>query len=612
MDAVTTPVKSGTDTATELISRLEPLTSAETMPQGDNIVSPADGPSTASRPEMESTPLTGSSDNSRSSLFSSQSNSSVRSVETPYTPPSAEDARPKGRNLMPCAANSKQNCSERLFRGTRSQNSHENKNEDQRPSTSPHKGKDEESRSCDSVDNSGFFFRNMTHGSPSFDKSTRMNLKRGDVKIENRKWDIHSHSEVPEASDEESNATDSCSEIENISKEEANDTSYKPTGKRPRVFLSTRKTRSSEGNVDGSSTSHPASLSEDAQPHLFDANVATDLTVEPDFVARETDSGAEESGANVATDSTVEPDFEARETNSGAEESDANVATDLTVEPDFEGRETDRDTAAAESEEPSKTSSKPADDAAKAAHIRFEQYEETKSPNDIKIAILNVILQEENKPIIDKEKGFVYMYKLDSSEGHVKIGKSKLGHGLRVKQWANNCKLPFERISDPDDKRFLHYGIVEKLVHTELSNSRKTYQCGTCKKNAKVDHAEWFKVEEPDALEVVERWRGWLVRQQPYGKDGVLRGIWIWKHRKLSEATTDDFKEWPILMWYDWAEYVWYRVDNYLDEELPTMLRSSLFINAVLVFVTRLWCVSNAFLSSIFTIVILAMVLKYS
>ncbi|ELR03920.1 hypothetical protein GMDG_06451 [Pseudogymnoascus destructans 20631-21] len=223
------------------------------------------------------------------------------------------------------------------------------------------------------------------------------------------------------------------------------------------------------------------------------------------------------------------------------------------------------------------------------------------------------------KHILDKEKGFVYMYKLDSSEGNVKIGKSKQKHGLRVKQWANSCKLPFERISDPDDKRFLYYGIVEKLVHTELSNSRKTYECGTCKKNgrkqkedAKADHAEWFKVAEPDALEVVERWRGWLVRHQPYGKDGALRGIWIWKHRKLLEANTDNFKEWPILMWSDWSEYAWYIVDNYLDEELPTMLRSSLFINAVLVFVTRLWCVSNAFLSSIFTIVILAIFFKYS
>ncbi|OBT44560.1 hypothetical protein VE00_04890 [Pseudogymnoascus sp. WSF 3629] len=597
MDTVTTPVKSGTDTATELISGSEHLTSAETIPQGDNIVSPADGPSTQSRPEAISTPSTSSSNTSQSSIFSSQSNGSFSSGGTPSTAPSTEDVWPKGRNLMPCAANSKGNCSKQLFRGTpRSRNSHKNKNGVQRPSTSLHKGMDVEPGSSDSVDNREFLFRNMTHGSPCFDKTSRDTLKRGDVKIENRKREIYPPFDDLEVSDEESNSTASSSEIENIRKEEANDPSFKPKGKRPKISLSTRKTRSSRGNTDGSSTSRPVSLSEDAQPQLFDANLATDPTVEPDFVAQERNSGAGASDADLANGPTVEPGFVARETDSGAEASDANVAIDPTVKPDFGARETDSDAVAAESEEPSKISDKPADDSAKAAHIRFEQYEEIKSPTDIKIAILNVILPEEKKHILDKEGGFVYMYKLDSSEGHVKIGKSKQKHGLRVKQWANSCKLPFERIPDPDDKRFLHYGIVEKLVHTELSNSRKTHECRTCKKNggkkqeeAKADHAEWFEVKEPHALEVIERWRGWLVRQQPYGKDGTLRGIWIWKHRKLSEATTDDFKEWPILMWSDWAEYVWYRVDNYLDEELPTMLRSSLFINAVLVFVTRLW-----------------------
>lgn len=147
---------------------------------------------------------------------------------------------------------------------------------------------------------------------------------------------------------------------------------------------------------------------------------------------------------------------------------------------------------------------------------------------------------------------------------------------------------------------------------------RKVYECGTCKKkgsnppDAKVDHAEWFKVSELVALEVVERWRGWLVRQQPYGKDGALRGIWIWKHGELSEGNTDDLKQWVMLTWHDWSAYAWYKIDSYLDEELPTVLRSSLFINATLIFVTRLWCVSGAFLSSVFTIVILAMFFRYS
>ncbi|OBT70181.1 hypothetical protein VE03_00313 [Pseudogymnoascus sp. 23342-1-I1] len=284
-------------------------------------------------------------------------------------------------------------------------------------------------------------------------------------------------------------------------------------------------------------------------------------------------------------------------------------------------QETNSDTKAADAVVPPVNARKKpgVDTTKKTGSIEFEQYKEIESPVDTKIAILNVILQEDKKHSLDKEKGFVYIYKLGSSEGHVKIGKSKQKHGLRVKQWAQSCKLPFERISDLNDKRFMHYGIVEKLIHTELSKERKMYECETCKRKGRkqledpgVDHTEWFEVTEKHALEVVERWRGWLVRHQPYDKDGALRRIWVWKHGQLSEATTADYKEWVILTWSDWSAYSWYRIDSYLDEEIPTVLRSSLFINGALVFVTRLWCVSGAFVSSVFTMVILAMFLKYS
>ncbi|KFZ09538.1 hypothetical protein V502_08681 [Pseudogymnoascus sp. VKM F-4520 (FW-2644)] len=534
MDVVTTPIKGDTDTATESASRSEPHSSAETIPRGDNV-SPADSPSTpSSRPEINSTPSTGSSNSSSSSIFSSQPNDSSSGVGTPSTPPpSAEDAWPKGRDLMPCAANSKGKDSEQLFwRTLRSKNSYENKNGVQRPSTPRRKGKDVEFGSGESVQNSDFSFRYKADNSPSYEKAIRENLKS-----ENRKREIDSHSEVLEISDEESNSTDSSSEAEDIGKEEAEDASYKPpAGKRTKISPSARKSRSSEVKTDSSSTAHPVSLSEDVHAQLFDANVATDPTVEPDFVAQETND----------------------------------------------------DTEAADIVEPSHTSEKPAVDASKADHIKFEQYKEMKSRSDIKIAILSVILQEDKGQSLEKEKGFVYIYKLDSSKGHVKIGKSRQKHGERVKQWAKSCKLPFQRISDPNDKMFLHYGIVEKLAHAELSDKRKAYKCEICKNKGRI-HDEWFEVTESKALEVIERWRGWLVQQQPYGRDGTLRGIWTWKRDKLSETNTDDLKQWVILTWPDWSAYAWYRIDNYLDEEIPTILRSSLFINAMLIFVTRLW-----------------------
>ncbi|KFY36894.1 hypothetical protein V494_04948 [Pseudogymnoascus sp. VKM F-4513 (FW-928)] len=289
--------------------------------------------------------------------------------------------------------------------------------------------------------------------------------------------------------------------------------------------------------------------------------------------------------------------------------------------PGTAAREANDNTKAAEDvdDPPIKASKKPDTDKTKSAgSLEFEQYEEMKSPTNIKISILNLILPKNKKYSPDKKRGSVYMFKLNSSEGHVKIGMSNQEYGLRVKQWVKQCKLPFEPISDPSDKEFLHYSAVEKLVHAELSNSRKKYGCEFCKrgvssptKNAKMNHGEWFNVTEPVALEAIERWRGWFVRQQPYGKDGTLRGIWIWKHGKLSEADTYDLKTWPILTWYDRLAYAWYRIDNYLDEEVPVLLRLSLVTHETPVIVTYLF-VCGTFISSGCAIVILATFFRYS
>ncbi|KFY81529.1 hypothetical protein V500_11331 [Pseudogymnoascus sp. VKM F-4518 (FW-2643)] len=654
MDGVSTPVKGGTDTATQLISVSELRTPA----REDSHVEPhGHNHSTSSRPEMPSAHSTDSITTNSSSTFSTPFDKNSSPVVTPLTPPPSEDAKPKRQNPMQCEANPKGKDSEQsILNILQSVKSQGNSDAVQRPSTPQPETDVLKFGSGSFVYYSDFKFSCVAP--VGLDSPTPKNVRR-----EVPNTTAEQHSARPAVPEVESNDSNSCSETQDVrlrdlrasKKARRGGSSLSPTRSlsedahqqlvnSPSVIpiaIPTARPPSRDSSPNRSTTPYPKASLETTASLITSPQVEVSASVSDDVVAASHNSPngtsskpkgrskksngtpTKPKGPTPQGESRRSPRFQRNidKTNAGAttgpnvEESyfspnSDEVGASQNLRKGMRGKsgagtlKLDEDEAIIDENQasatsgcgpPIKVSEKPdVDTAKKAGNIEFEQYKEMKSPADIKIAILNVILQENKKHSLDKEKGFVYIYKLGSSEGHVKIGKSKQKHGVRVEQWAKNCKLPFERISDPNDKRFLHYGIVEKLVHTELANMRKVYECGTCKRkgsnppDAKVDHTEWFKVTEPVALEVIERWRGWLVRQQPYGKDGALRGIWIWKHGKLSEGNTDDLKQWVILTWPDWSAYTWYRIDNYLDEELPTILRSSLFINATLIFVTRL------------------------
>ncbi|KFY10189.1 hypothetical protein V491_07784 [Pseudogymnoascus sp. VKM F-3775] len=632
MNGVTTPIKAGTETdkGSALIS--ESHTSTETMPQGDNIFLGGDSSSTPSRPEPNSTPSTSSSDTSVSSIFSIQSNESTGSIGTSFTSTPAKHKRPEEPNAIPGPANPKhsQQSFVHILQGEKSQ-----------VNTDVSEGYGDLERSS-LVYPGSYKFNFAPPGPNSPTPPCNVSWKRLDT--------AELHSREPEAPDLASNGRDPFSEFKDIgpgvpsqdaslettsslntssqgevvsippsdtvtklhgSRKGSRKGPQKAAARKSRYSIpegqrrkSARLLQANRGTATASSTTETTGLN--VEESYFSLNF-TKVTL-PDGLGEEIRDkpGAgtqrfDEDGAT--TDENQPPTRSNRVPSLVAQEANCdNITTEAPDHPRTNfGEKLDVGTTKI------------------AGSMKFEQYEEMKSLTDIKIAILNVILQEDEKHTLDNKKGFVYMYKLNSSEGHIKIGKSNQKHGVRVQQGAKSCNLPFERISDRNDKKFLHYGIVEKLVHLELSNRRKKYECGMCKKNspgtktgAKATHGEWFEIEEKQALTVIERWRGWLIREQPYGKDGALRGIWLWKHHKLSEANTDSFEQWVIMTWSDWTAYAWYIIDDYLDKELPTMLRSSLFINATLIFVTRLWCVSGVFMSSVFTFVILAMFFKYS
>lgn len=41
------------------------------------------------------------------------------------------------------------------------------------------------------------------------------------------------------------------------------------------------------------------------------------------------------------------------------------------------------------------------------------------------------------------------------------------------------------------------------------------------------EHGEWFEISETKALEVVNKWRNWIIHQAPYREDATLFSRWV-------------------------------------------------------------------------------------
>ena len=140
----------------------------------------------------------------------------------------------------------------------------------------------------------------------------------------------------------------------------------------------------------------------------------------------------------------------------------------------------------------------------------------------------------------DTTPAYIYIFTLPSHPGYVKIGKTTAAPQDRVSHQSNGCKLPYTLVEDPYDRPFRGYSAVEQLVMTELCNRRRQFSCSKCKQR----HGEWYKISEEKALEVVERWRQWMV-SEPYDARGVLTPFWVRKYEEAIQDLTN-------VQWEDW------------------------------------------------------------
>jgi hypothetical protein len=134
------------------------------------------------------------------------------------------------------------------------------------------------------------------------------------------------------------------------------------------------------------------------------------------------------------------------------------------------------------------------------------------------------------------ETGSVYIYRRESSPGHLKIGWTALTVDARLAKWSECGYTPIEvfRVTGvPYAQR------VETLTHRELIREwRREQSCEGCwrKKKIQIQHQEWFEVSEARAMQVLKTWAELFKKASPYSLEGSLKSEW----RSLVDAMEQD------------------------------------------------------------------------
>lgn len=127
---------------------------------------------------------------------------------------------------------------------------------------------------------------------------------------------------------------------------------------------------------------------------------------------------------------------------------------------------------------------------------------------------------EANLTEIDLKLGCIYIFWLKGmSFGHLKIGRSN-DPKRRIQEWNKKCKA--DHVLVEDMIKIPHVSRIEKLIHLELKDLRKSMKCAGCGRN----HCEWFEISESNARRVLKKWQDWI-KQHPYEKDHT--GNWTLK-----------------------------------------------------------------------------------
>ncbi|KAM3075449.1 hypothetical protein ACMFMG_007596 [Clarireedia jacksonii] len=199
--------------------------------------------------------------------------------------------------------------------------------------------------------------------------------------------------------------------------------------------------------------------------------------------------------------------------------------------------------------------------------LEFENYREGghRPLRETNEAIRDLIIKK-SKSNKKCKGGFIYAMQCpDDASSHLKIGKSRTVPEKRFKVWSKGCRISLSAVPDPtpsspslsSKNAFQFFGLVESIIHQEFHNQRRQY---VCKHHNKTKHKEWFDVSPETVYHSINRWRTWLVVEEPFDKaTGKLKPYWQWKVDNLNKNYSAlDWDIWTRRSYWDTWEYYLY------------------------------------------------------
>ena len=181
------------------------------------------------------------------------------------------------------------------------------------------------------------------------------------------------------------------------------------------------------------------------------------------------------------------------------------------------------------------------------------------------------LLKEPLKKSKSPTKGCIYALSIENYPGYIKIGRTRISIASRRKSIEKCVSYNLRVYNVNDSCRVQHYQRLERLIHEELQNERRTFACHCRKKTTDSDcsmfHGEWFAVSEVEASKVINRWRKWMC-SNPY-TGGILRPAEQLKIDYLNGLAAQVHFQWSDFVDFPWWKLQWIWLYNELHGPRP-------------------------------------------